>query len=95
MIAPQSEKTQTRILERLLQPENGDVNAEAARFFLSLKFSTADHERMTALGAKARAGTLTPEEDEESDSHIRVGDWLAILQSKSRRVGRSGIARIA
>ena len=93
MIAPQSEKTQTRILERLLQPENGDVNAEAARFFLSLKFSAADHERMTALGAKARAGTLTPEEDEESDSYIRVGHWLAILQSKARKALKNGNGR--
>jgi hypothetical protein len=40
---------------------------------------------MNALSAKARAGTLTDDENEELDNYLRVGDLLAILQSKARR----------
>ena len=46
-----------------------------------------------ALSAKARAGTLTADEDEELDNYIRVGDVLAILQSKARRTVRDGESR--
>jgi hypothetical protein len=40
---------------------------------------------MNALAAKARAGTLTNEENEELENYLRVGDLIAIMQSKARR----------
>ena len=40
---------------------------------------------MNALAAKARQGALTPDEDDELTSYIRVGHLLGILQSKARQ----------
>lgn len=34
---------------------------------------------------KKRAGKLTPSEEQELNSYIRVGQMLGILQSKARR----------
>ena len=45
-----------------------------------------DVARMHALSAKARAGTLTPEEDSEMDNFERVGSILSTLKSKARQV---------
>ncbi len=39
---------------------------------------------MQMLADKAKAGTLTPSEQEEIDNYERVGHYLAILQSKAR-----------
>jgi hypothetical protein len=41
---------------------------------------------MRELSAKARRGTLTPEEDAEMDNFERVGSILSILKSKARQV---------
>ena len=40
---------------------------------------------MRQLSAKARAGTLTPEEDAEAGKYELVGHLLNIMQSKARR----------
>ena len=41
---------------------------------------------MNRLAEKARKGTLTQEEDDELERFIRVGDLLAIMQSKARQL---------
>ena len=41
---------------------------------------------MNALSALAQDGALTPEEEAELDSYIHVGNLLAVIQSKARRV---------
>ena len=40
---------------------------------------------MHQLSAKAREGTLTPEEQAAANNYERVGHLLNILQSKARR----------
>lgn len=40
---------------------------------------------MRELAARARAGTLTAEEQAEIDTYGRVGSLLSILKSKARR----------
>ncbi len=40
---------------------------------------------MRELSAKARAGTLTPAEDEKMDAYERAGALLSILKSKARQ----------
>ncbi len=77
--------TQITILRRLLDPENGELSPEAARFFLHLDFPQWDHDRMAELAAKAGTGKLTRDEQEELNEYGRVGDFLAILQSKARK----------
>jgi hypothetical protein len=70
-------RTASAIWSRIVKPE-------LARAILRLDFDTEDHRRVDELSAKARKGTLTPEERAELDEYIRVGNELAVLQSKAR-----------
>lgn len=83
--------SEAAIFSRVLEPEKPMLSSEAARSLLALDFSDADRERMNALAAKARKGALTADENEELDNYIRVGDLLAIMQSKARRTIQNGV----
>ena len=88
-----AETSEMAILQRIVDPEQPFLSAEAARVLLRLDFNTDDRTRMNQLAAKNRAGKLTPSEEQELNSYIRVGQMLGILQSKARRslraVGKS------
>ncbi len=77
--------SETAILSRVLEPDKPTLPLETAQYLLTLDFGAADKERMRQLSAKARAGTLTPEEQVEIDNYEQVGHLLNILQSKARR----------
>jgi len=51
-----------------------------------LDFTAADRARMNQLAAKNCEGKLTPTEEQELNSYIRVGQTLGILQSQVRRL---------
>ena len=80
-----ADSTEMAIFRRVVDPEQPFFSPEAAAAILRLDFSPADRERMNALAEKNRAGALTPAEDAELASYIRVGQALGILQSKARR----------
>jgi hypothetical protein len=84
--------SEAAIFSRVLEPEKATLSPEAARSILALDFSQADRNRMNALSAKARSGTLTPEEDQELENFIHVGDLLIIMQSKARRSLQNGVS---
>jgi hypothetical protein len=69
----------------LLNPLDEALSVDAARSFLGLEFPKEDRERMQALAARARAGALTPAEQEEVQVYERVGNLLALLKSKARQ----------
>jgi hypothetical protein len=73
------------ILNRLLRPDVSTFSPEGARDILSIDFDQADKYRMRELSAKARAGTLTAEENAEADRYELLGHLLNIMQSKARR----------
>ena len=73
------------ILSRVLEPDKPSLLPEAARALLALDFNQADKDRMRQLSAKAREGTLSPDEQAEADSYERVGHILNIIQSKARQ----------
>jgi len=73
------------ILRRVLEPEKPTLSLPTARYILALDFAPADKERMRQLSAKARAGTLTPDDQVEIANYERVGHLLNIMQSKARR----------
>jgi hypothetical protein len=58
---------------------------ELARHILALAFSEEDKARMTELATKNQEGAISPEEKEELFNYIKVGDLLALLQSKARK----------
>lgn len=72
------------ILSRIIQPDQGTWSRDAAEAVLRFDFPPADRERMNALAAKARAGTLSPEEEAEWENYRRAGRALELLQSKAR-----------
>jgi hypothetical protein len=77
--------SEAAILGRILKPEKPTLSRETAQQILGLDFDQADKDRMRQLSAKAREGTLAPEEQSEIDNYERVGHLLNILQSKARR----------
>ena len=82
-------KTEAEVWLRILHPDE-ELSPRVARAILGLSFPKTDISRMHELSAKARAGTLTPEEDAEMDNFERVGSMLSTLKSKARQVlGRS------
>jgi hypothetical protein len=78
-------KTEAEVWLRILHPDD-ELSPRTARAILGLSFPATDVRRMHELSAKARAGTLTPEEDAEMDNFERVGSILSTLKSKARQV---------
>jgi hypothetical protein len=77
--------SEVAILARVLEPDEPTLAPEAARALLALDFSQADKDRMRQLSAKAREGTLSPDEQAAINKYERVGHLLNIMQSKARR----------
>jgi hypothetical protein len=66
-------------------PEHGLTRA-LARHVLKLSFAAQDLQRMHQLARKNQAGILSDEEREALDNYVIVGDLIAILQSKARKL---------
>src|SRR5262249_42307542 len=86
----QGNTSETAILGRIVEPDQPSFNGEVARAILTLDFSPSDKEKMRQLAAKARAGTLTAEEQVAIHNYERVGHFLNILQLKARRSLQGG-----
>jgi hypothetical protein len=76
--------SETAIFRRIIQPDTGDLPAEAARYLLRLDFTPADHDRMANLSTRASEGALSPDEQQELDGYLQVSDLIAFMQSKAR-----------
>jgi hypothetical protein len=81
-------KTEAEVWLRILHPDE-EMSPRVARAIRGLSFPKNEISRMHELSAKARAGTLTPEEDTEMDNFERVGSILSTLKSKARQVLKS------
>ncbi len=75
---------ETEILSRLIGPDNPTFSPEVARSILQLQFSDSDAARMNALAGKARAGTLTSDEEEALHGYLLVGAMVDFMHSKAR-----------
>ena len=84
-VAPRSKTSEAAIFSRVWADEGQPLSATLARHVLKLRFSADDQTRMHELAQKNQHGQLSAEETDELDNFIRVGDLLAILQSKARR----------
>ena len=80
---PPSEVT---ILSKVFLRDSGGLTKDQARYLVGLGFSDEDKERMKELARKNREGRISAAELGELDSYVKVGDLLAILQSKARRL---------
>jgi hypothetical protein len=84
MHTKQAATSEAGIWSRLLDPAPAVLSPEAARSILRLDFSQEDKRRMRVLAAKAREGTLTDSESEAIRNYERVGNVLALMQSRAR-----------
>lgn len=85
MQAIAEEPSEVAVWKRAIDPEAGEFSPAAAEALLALRLSPQDLDRADVLAAKARRGTLTPQETRELDSYLSVGSALDFLKSKARR----------
>ena len=78
-------RTEAEIWLQILHPER-EITPKIARQLLSLSIPDKEIGRMNELSAKARAGTLSSEEEVEMDGFERAGSILSTLKSKARQV---------
>ena len=79
------ENPESIILARVIGSTESTLPPAVAQEFLRWCFADADQQRMSQLAAKARAGSLTPEESMEAESYERVSSFLGLIKSKARR----------
>ncbi len=79
-----SDTGEAAILVRVFDSDRGDLTPGAARYFLQKDFPPSDRQKMDALAAKARQGSLTASEQEELEHYCHVGDLLALMKSRAR-----------
>ena len=86
MPAPPSRTSEAAIFARVFTNGNQPLTPELARHVLALGFSDVDEARMHELAVGNKQGRLSAAELAELDNYIKVGDLLAILQSKARKL---------
>ena len=74
------------LLDRLLDPLVQTLSSDTARAILSLEADENIHSRMEELAEKCTEGKLTPPEEEEYETYVRVSNLIAILKAKARLV---------
>lgn len=71
------------IFRRVIEPENGSMPVDLARFVERLDFRPEDHARYEELSSKARAGTLSEEEANQLDDYLHVDSLVSMLRIKA------------
>jgi hypothetical protein len=72
------------ILKRLLKPD-AKLAPAAARAFLQLDFEESDRARIHELAKKNQDDELTPAEEIELQSYLKVGLFLDLIHARARR----------
>ncbi len=81
-----TENRSRSILDRLMDPVVRTFTPDVARALVRLRAEPRVQARMDLLARKCNRGDLTPREREEYETSIRFANYLAILQSKARRL---------
>lgn len=82
--------TAREVLDRALAPVARCLTSESASALLESNTDPLTEARLDELAEKANEGLLTPEETEEYDALIILGDLLAILRVKARLLLAAG-----
>jgi hypothetical protein len=72
------------VLDRLLEPITRCLTPESARALVELRADPVAQARIAELAEKCNQGEITPKEKQEHETHVRVGNIIAILQAKAR-----------
>jgi hypothetical protein len=79
-------------LDRVLAAVGQCLDRKSAESLLRLRADAEMQARIEELADKCTEGTLSEEERQEYDSMMRVGNFVAILQAKARRLLADGHA---
>jgi hypothetical protein len=71
------------ILTAVVAPQAATLAPQVAETLLGWRFNDAETERMPALAEKNRRDALTPDEQEELASFVRVGEFLNLVHAKA------------
>jgi hypothetical protein len=83
--AKPSSTSEIAMFGRLIQADDGNLDARLARYVLTLGFPRPDQDRMSDLATRNQAGSLPAAEQEELQNYVRAGHLLALLHSKARK----------
>jgi len=82
--------TDADILTEIIMPDFPDLNPEAARAILALKFPPPAATRIRRLLRKNNQGTISAEERVALEKYLRVGQLLDLLHAKAKQsLGRN------
>jgi hypothetical protein len=73
-------------LDRILDPLSRCLTPEVARHIVKLRADPVLQAQIDLLAEKSTAGTLTPAERAEYETYVAAIDFVAVLQSKARRL---------
>lgn len=74
------------VLDELLDPIGACLTPEVAEQLVQLRAPESVQARMEELGKKSEAGALSDSERDEYEAFVSAGNFVAILQSKARRL---------
>ncbi|MFL5241457.1 MAG: hypothetical protein ACJ8FY_05060 [Gemmataceae bacterium] len=77
--------TEAAILSRVIQSSKLTLSPEAAQALRDLRFTEEDRKKMHELAVKNQKGLLSPEEERELDSYVRVGRFLDLISAKAAK----------
>lgn len=76
--------TEAEILKEIITPGRADMNPEAARSILALRFSRSATTRIRRLLQANNRGAITAAERVELERYLRVGQLVDLLHAKAR-----------
>ena len=80
------------VIERVLAAVGECLDRQSAEALIQVRADQQMQERIEELADKSTEGMLMPEERDEYEALVRVGNLLAILQAKARRFFSEGHA---
>ncbi len=90
-----NETSEAAIFARLWDSPQHGLTRPLARHILKLSFTGQDLQCMHELAKRNKEGTISDAERRVLDNYVSVGDLIAVLQSKARKllkqpIGKSG-----
>lgn len=76
--------TEAEILNDVLAPHEGSLDAAAARAILSFGFSEAAKEEISLLLDLQNRGEISDEQGSSLKNYLQVGQLIDLLQAKAR-----------
>ena len=80
-----SAAAQHGVVERVFGTMGEELPKDVANYFLSVRLTDADHQRIAELSEKANEGDLSSEERAELRAYVLLNDFLTIMQSRAKR----------